>query len=48
MSITSFAIFISHAKVYRACEIWINGEKAVVEGDIIKVTGGEFKMNFKF
>jgi len=39
---------ITRSDFLKQCEIWINGEKAVVEGDIIKVTGEEFKMNFKF
>ena len=39
---------ITRSDFLKQCDVWINGEKAVVEGDIIKVTGGEFKMNFKF
>ncbi|MGC8931194.1 MAG: hypothetical protein ACP5K6_06615, partial [Dictyoglomus sp.] len=39
---------ISRAEFLKQCEIWINGEKAVIEGDVIKVLGKEFKMDFTF
>ena len=39
---------ITRAEFLKQCETWINGEKAEVEGDIIKVLGKEFKMDFTF
>ncbi|MGB9811004.1 MAG: hypothetical protein ACPLSN_04590 [Dictyoglomus turgidum] len=39
---------ITRAEFLKQCEIWINGEKAVIEGDVIKVLGKEFKMDFTF
>ncbi len=39
---------ISRADFLKQCEIWIDGEKAVIEGDVIKVLGKEFRMNFTF
>jgi|GEM_PF-1886576 len=38
---------ISRSDFLKKCDIWINGEKAIVEGDTIKVLGKEFKMNFE-
>ena len=32
----------------KQCDIWINGEKATIEGDTIKALGKEFKMDFEF
>jgi len=39
---------ITRAEFLKQCEIWIDGEKAEVEGDIIKVFGKKFKMDFSF
>ncbi|MGC9098626.1 MAG: hypothetical protein ACP5I0_07785, partial [Dictyoglomus sp.] len=39
---------ITRAEFLKQCEIWIDGEKAVIEGDVIKVLGKEFKMDFTF
>jgi hypothetical protein len=39
---------ITRADFLKQCEIWINGEKAIIEGDIIKIKGGVFKMDFVF
>jgi len=39
---------ITRSDFLKQCEIWINGEKAIVEGDIIKVSGGEFMMSFRW
>jgi len=38
---------ISRADFLKQCEIWIDGEKATVEGDTIKALGEEFRMNFE-
>jgi hypothetical protein len=39
---------ITRTEFLKQCEIWIDGEKAEVEGDIIKVLGKKFKMDFTF
>lgn len=37
---------ITRSEFLKQCEIWVNGEKAIIEGEIIKVLGKEFKMKF--
>jgi len=39
---------ISRGDFLKQCDIWINGEKATIEGDTIKALGKEFKMDFEF
>ena len=39
---------ITRSDFLKQCEIWINGEKATIEGDTIKALGKEFKMDFEF
>ena len=39
---------ISREDFLKQCEIWIDGEKAVIEGETVKALGKEFKMDFEF
>jgi len=39
---------ITRSDFLKKCDIWINGEKATIEGDTIKALGKEFKMDFEF
>jgi len=39
---------ITRSDFLKQCDIWINGEKATIEGDTIKALGKEFKMGFEF
>ena len=39
---------ITRSDFLKQCDIWINGEKATIEGDSIKALGKEFKMDFEF